>query len=97
VPVVVYKVVGSRYIERRVNLRVEHVGHSKYRRQEFLDCAKRSHEAHVRVEREAAQACTKRSSRRATEKYDAAEAELFLNAEGAAGIFPSIWRKQEAG
>ncbi|KAI6120945.1 60S ribosomal protein L21 [Pisolithus croceorrhizus] len=46
VGVIVYKVVGNRYIEKRVNLRVEHVRHSKCR-QEFLDRVKRNHEAHV--------------------------------------------------
>ena len=35
VGVVVNKIVGNRYIEKRVNLRVEHVRHSKSR-QEFL-------------------------------------------------------------
>ncbi|KAJ7292470.1 YBR191Wp-like protein, partial [Mycena rebaudengoi] len=46
VGVIVYKVVGNRYIEKRVNLRVEHVRHSKCR-QEFLDRVKRNHHAHV--------------------------------------------------
>lgn len=36
VGVIVKKVVGNRYIEKRVNLRVEHVKHSKSR-QEFLE------------------------------------------------------------
>ncbi|KAG6380644.1 ribosomal protein L21e-domain-containing protein [Boletus reticuloceps] len=46
VGVIVYKVVGNRYIEKRVNIRVEHIRHSKCR-QEFLDRVKRNHEAHV--------------------------------------------------
>ncbi|KAG5642012.1 hypothetical protein DXG03_003784 [Asterophora parasitica] len=46
VGVIVYKVVGNRYIEKRVNLRVEHVRHSKCR-QEFLDRVKSNHEAHA--------------------------------------------------
>ncbi|KAF8547559.1 hypothetical protein OG21DRAFT_1501510 [Imleria badia] len=46
VGVIVYKVVGNRYIEKRVNLRVEHIKHSKCR-QEFLDRVKRNHDAHV--------------------------------------------------
>lgn len=46
VGVIVYKVVGNRYLEKRVNLRVEHVRHSKCR-QEFLDRVKSNHEAHV--------------------------------------------------
>ncbi|KAF8655380.1 hypothetical protein AX16_003077 [Volvariella volvacea WC 439] len=46
VGVIVYKVVGNRYIEKRVNLRIEHVKHSKCR-QEFLDRVKRNHEAHA--------------------------------------------------
>ncbi|KAF8529363.1 ribosomal protein L21e-domain-containing protein [Gautieria morchelliformis] len=36
VTVLVHKVVGNRYLAKRVNLRVEHVRHSKCR-QEFLD------------------------------------------------------------
>jgi large subunit ribosomal protein L21e len=36
VGVICYKVVNGRYMEKRVNLRVEHVKHSKCR-QEFLD------------------------------------------------------------
>lgn len=46
VGVIVYKVVGNRYIEKRVNVRVEHVRHSKCR-QEFLDRVKANHDAHV--------------------------------------------------
>jgi len=44
VGVIVNKIVGNRYIEKRVNLRVEHVKISKCR-QEFLDRVKRNHEA----------------------------------------------------
>ncbi|KAI9615898.1 hypothetical protein H4Q26_011149 [Puccinia striiformis f. sp. tritici PST-130] len=41
VGVIVYKVVGNRYLEKRVNLRIEHVKHSKCR-DDFLrrDCAR---------------------------------------------------------
>ncbi|CAO3617378.1 unnamed protein product [Cunninghamella blakesleeana] len=39
VGVIIYKKVGNRYMEKRVNLRVEHVKHSKCR-QEFLDRVK---------------------------------------------------------
>lgn len=39
VGVIVYKIVGNRYIQKRVNLRIEHVKHSKCR-QEFLDRVK---------------------------------------------------------
>lgn len=46
VGVIVYKIVGNRYLEKRVNLRVEHIKHSKCR-QEFLDRVKRNHDAHV--------------------------------------------------
>jgi large subunit ribosomal protein L21e len=46
VGVIVYKVVGNRYLEKRVNLRLEHVRHSKCR-QEFLDRVKSNHDAHV--------------------------------------------------
>ncbi|KZT27624.1 hypothetical protein NEOLEDRAFT_1130650 [Neolentinus lepideus HHB14362 ss-1] len=48
VGVIVYKVVGNRYIEKRVNIRVEHIKHSKCR-QEFLDRVKRNHGAHVKT------------------------------------------------
>ena len=46
VGVIVYKVVGNRYIEKRVNIRVEHIRHSKCR-QEFLDRVKRNEAAHL--------------------------------------------------
>ena len=46
VGVIVYKVVGNRYIEKRVNIRVEHIKHSKCR-QEFLDRVKKNHELHA--------------------------------------------------
>ncbi|GAA6064146.1 hypothetical protein JCM10212_000219 [Sporobolomyces blumeae] len=39
VGVIVYKVVGNRYLEKRVNLRVEHVKHSKCR-DDFLNRVK---------------------------------------------------------
>jgi large subunit ribosomal protein L21e len=39
VGVICYKIVNGRYMEKRVNLRVEHVKHSKCR-QEFLDRVK---------------------------------------------------------
>ncbi|KAI9278087.1 60S ribosomal protein L21-A [Sporodiniella umbellata] len=39
VGVIVHKVVGGRYIEKRINVRIEHVRHSKCR-QEFLDRVK---------------------------------------------------------
>jgi large subunit ribosomal protein L21e len=39
VGVICYKVVNGRYIEKRVNVRIEHVRHSKCR-QEFLDRVK---------------------------------------------------------
>lgn len=45
VGVIVYKIVGNRYIEKRVNLRVEHIKHSKCR-QEFLDRVTSNTEAH---------------------------------------------------
>ncbi|KJA19243.1 hypothetical protein HYPSUDRAFT_69412 [Hypholoma sublateritium FD-334 SS-4] len=46
VGVIVYKVVGNRYLEKRVNLRVEHIRHSKCR-QEFLDRVKANTQAHA--------------------------------------------------
>ncbi|EJU02853.1 hypothetical protein DACRYDRAFT_21814 [Dacryopinax primogenitus] len=41
VGVIVNKIVGNRYLEKRVNLRIEHVKHSKCR-QEFVDRVKRN-------------------------------------------------------
>ena len=46
VGVIINKVVGNRYIEKRVNLRVEHIRHSKCR-QEFLDRVQRNHDLHA--------------------------------------------------
>ena len=46
VGVIVNKVVGNRYIEKRVNIRVEHIRHSKCR-QEFLDRVQRNRDASV--------------------------------------------------
>ncbi|KAI0321287.1 60S ribosomal protein L21 [Amylostereum chailletii] len=46
VGVIVQKVVGNRYIEKRVNLRVEHIKHSKCR-QEFLDRVARNGKLHA--------------------------------------------------
>jgi hypothetical protein len=48
VGIIVYKIVGNRYIEKRVNIRVEHVKHSKCR-QEFLDRVQANHAAHVKA------------------------------------------------
>ena len=56
VGVIVYKVVGNRYIEKRVNLRVEHVRHSKCR-QEFLDRVKSNHDAHVAAKEKGGKCC----------------------------------------
>jgi len=39
VTVIIFKVVGNRYMEKRVNVRIEHVRHSKCR-QEFIDRVK---------------------------------------------------------
>ena len=41
VGIIINKVVGNRYIEKRVNVRIEHIKHSKCR-QEFLDRVKRN-------------------------------------------------------
>lgn len=41
VGIIINKIVGNRYIEKRVNVRIEHVKHSKCR-QEFLDRVKRN-------------------------------------------------------
>ncbi len=39
VGVIIYKVVGNRYLEKRINLRVEHIKHSACR-QEFINRVK---------------------------------------------------------
>jgi large subunit ribosomal protein L21e len=49
VGVIVHKVVGNRYLEKRVNIRIEHVRHSKCR-QEFLDRVKANHAARAPAE-----------------------------------------------
>ena len=41
VGIIINKIVGNRYIEKRVNVRIEHIKHSKCR-QEFLDRVKRN-------------------------------------------------------
>jgi large subunit ribosomal protein L21e len=41
--VIIYKVVGNRYLEKRVNVRIDHVKHSKCRK-EFVDRVKRNAE-----------------------------------------------------
>ncbi|EIM83556.1 uncharacterized protein STEHIDRAFT_133459 [Stereum hirsutum FP-91666 SS1] len=45
VGIIIHKVVGNRYMEKRVNIRVEHIRHSKCR-QEFLDRVQSNHEGH---------------------------------------------------
>jgi hypothetical protein len=46
VGVIVHKIVGNRYVEKRVNVRVEHVRHSGCR-QAFLDRVRQNHAAHL--------------------------------------------------
>ena len=41
VGIIINKIVGNRYIEKRVNVRIEHIKHSKCR-QEFLDRVKKN-------------------------------------------------------
>ena len=56
VGIIINKVVGNRYIEKRVNIRIEHIRHSKCR-QEFLDRVKRNHEAHVAAKEKGGKYC----------------------------------------
>ena len=56
VGIIINKVVGNRYIEKRVNIRVEHIRHSKCR-QEFLDRVKRNHDAHVEAKAKGGEYC----------------------------------------
>jgi len=44
VGIIIHKIVGNRYMEKRVNIRVEHIKHSKCR-QEFLDRVKANDKA----------------------------------------------------
>jgi len=44
VGIIIHKIVGNRYMEKRVNVRVEHIKHSKCR-QEFLDRVKANDKA----------------------------------------------------
>jgi len=62
VGVIVNKVVGNRYIEKRVNIRVEHIRHSKCR-QEFLDRVKSNHDAHVAAKEKGERVSLKRIHR----------------------------------
>ncbi|OCH89750.1 60S ribosomal protein L21 [Obba rivulosa] len=59
VGVIVNKVVGNRYIEKRVNVRVEHIRHSKCR-QEFLDRVQRNHAAHAEARQKGERVVLKR-------------------------------------
>ena len=56
VGIIINKVVGNRYIEKRVNIRVEHIRHSKCR-QEFLDRVKRNHDAHAEAKAKGGEYC----------------------------------------
>ena len=57
VGVIVMKVVGNRYIEKRVNVRVEHIKHSKCR-QEFLDRVQRNGAAHAEAKAKGGAYCS---------------------------------------
>lgn len=56
VGVIVYKVVGNRFIEKRVNVRTEHIKHSKCR-QEFLDRVKANRVAHEAAKEKGGKSC----------------------------------------
>ena len=59
--IIINKVVGNRYIEKRVNIRVEHIRHSKCR-QEFLDRVKRNHDLHAEAKAKGGTCCPSRRS-----------------------------------
>ncbi|KAH8836037.1 ribosomal protein L21e-domain-containing protein [Flagelloscypha sp. PMI_526] len=59
VGVIVYKVVGNRYLEKRVNLRVEHIRHSGCR-QEFLDRVQSNRRAHAEAKEKGERVTLKR-------------------------------------
>ena len=51
VGVIVHKVVGNRYLEKRVNLRVEHIKHSNCRL-EFLERVKKNRELKAQAKKD---------------------------------------------
>jgi hypothetical protein len=57
VGVIINKIVGNRYIEKRVNIRVEHIRHSKCR-QEFLDRVKANDHAKKEANEKGGQSLT---------------------------------------
>ncbi len=68
VGVIVYKVVGNRFIEKRVNVRTEHIKHSKCR-QEFLDRVKANRIAHQAAKDKGGKSCIR--------GFDALEMTMF--------------------
>ncbi|TFY82433.1 hypothetical protein EWM64_g1581 [Hericium alpestre] len=68
VGVIVNKVVGNRYLEKRVNLRVEHIKHSKCR-QEFLDRVKRNQKLREEAKAKGERVPTKRFPGRPREAH----------------------------
>jgi large subunit ribosomal protein L21e len=97
VGVICYKVVNGRYLEKRVNLRVEHVKHSKCR-QEFLDRVKsnalKEREAkekgeHVQLKRLPAQP---RESRVVSIKSNAPQTLTALPCEFVCFLGRCLWR-----
>ncbi|KAF9791955.1 ribosomal protein L21e-domain-containing protein [Thelephora terrestris] len=59
VGIIINKIVGNRYIEKRVNVRIEHVRHSKCR-QEFLDRVKRNTAASAEAKKSGQRVALKR-------------------------------------
>ncbi|KAA1477240.1 hypothetical protein DENSPDRAFT_844438 [Dentipellis sp. KUC8613] len=68
VGVIVYKVVGNRYLEKRVNIRVEHIRHSKCR-QEFLQRVKTNSAAQKEAKAKGEHISTKRFPGRPREAH----------------------------
>jgi len=75
VGVIINKIVGNRYIEKRVNIRVEHIRHSKCR-QEFLDRVKSNDLAKKEANEKGERISLKRVPRLPREAHTITAAEL---------------------
>ena len=59
VGVIIYKVVGNRYLEKRVNLRIEHVKHSKCR-DDFLERVRLNSEKKKQAKETGGESCSRK-------------------------------------
>jgi len=75
VGVIINKVVGNRYIEKRVNIRVEHIRHSKCR-QEFLDRVKSNDKAKKEANEKGERVTLKRAPRQPRQAHTISGSDL---------------------